>query len=499
MKRFFLSVTVVLFMLTTAAAWADEEKVMMRAAQDAQYNNQHEAAIKHFEQAYSQGVYDAFIPLARYYLSPEYKNDMRMNALIKQLEQASEQGNLEASELARHVFLSKELVNKAKAFHHAQLAVANSKKDTQQWVEANMLLAEFYFAGLGTAKNIETGFNTMQRVAYSNDKPNQKVHVQLGLLYGRSGNMNESAKWFNSAIKAILGYKKNAKSLISDIYYQLGIKDESAKAAFEYFENKPLTPEQLNDLKTFAEEGDQEVQLALARAYAYGDGTAKNQQMAERYFQQAITNDDLASLKAYIEWLDYYVDTTHAKAFPYVLRAAKKNDLISMGRVSDHYLKGIGTAVNYGAARDWAARAVSAGLDDAESELVLALLMSTPPSSSNWYSYTQNTRGGKLYTASSANYGPMNLNGRRIQYVLDLTKYSSTQIEHYETVMYSQGYTNFVTAYKVDCSQRELQEIGYLLLNGDKLVYEALDSGRWGWGKPAATSTKSRLLPRICN
>jgi TPR repeat protein len=471
----------------------------MRAAQQAQHNNQHEAAIKLFEQAFSQGAYEAFLPLARYYYNAEYKNDTRINALIKQLEQASEQGHTNASEMARKLFLSNEFTNKAKAFHHAQLAAANSTKDTEQWVEANMLLAELYFAGLGTAKNSETGFNTMKRVAYSNGKPNLKVHVQLGLLYGRQGNIDESAKWFNSAINARAGYKKDAKSLISDIYYQLGINDHSVQAAFEYFEGKPLTAEQLNDLKTFAAEGDQDVQLALAMAYGYGEGMAKNQQMAELYFQQAITNDDLASLKAYIEWLDYYVDTTHAKAFPYVLRAAKKNDPKSMGRVSDHYLKGIGTAVNYGAARDWAARAIRAGLEDAENELVLALLMSTPPSSTHWYSYTQNTRGGKLYTASSANYGPMNLSGRRIKYVLNLTKYGSIQTQHYGDILFSREYTNFVTAYKVDCRQRELQEIGCLLLNGDKLVYEALDSGRWGWGKPDSTSTTSRLLQRICN
>ena len=100
MKRFIVSVTVVLFMFTVEAVWAEQAKDPMRAARNAQYNNQHEAAIKQFEQAFSQGVYEAFLPLAQYYYSSEYKNDMRLNALIKQLEQASEQGNADASEMA---------------------------------------------------------------------------------------------------------------------------------------------------------------------------------------------------------------------------------------------------------------------------------------------------------------------------------------------------------------------------------------------------------------
>jgi len=492
-------VLVFISMGNSANATDSEARKYLEAAYVAQDEQRHADAIKAFERAFASGSYPALIALVQYYISKEYQNPVRLEALIKQVEQASEQGDAEASRMATDFFSAKQFANPSKAFRHTELIIMNSPQNSQHWVSAYLRLASYYFTGTGVAKDVEAGLNTLKRAATVNGVANSQVHSQLGYLYQQLGNQEQAAKWYNSGIRAREGYKKHAKSLVATIYYEKGLFDKVIATGFGVLSNQALTTHELDDLKVLAQDSNHNAQLALAHGYAYGQLVEKNTELAHRYFKMAIANDDLSSLKDYIYWLDNHVDKSNAAAFPYIVRAAKKNDPLSAAMLSDHYLKGIGTAKNRQAARDWAVRAIQLGADAGEMVLLPALLELNPPNSSTWQFLVDTQKGGKAYTSSNAAHGPVLHNGQRIVYALNLIKYGATQTEHEDSLIFERRYTNLIDAYKINCNTQQGQLLGYSLFDGNQNVYEVINPGRWGNNTFISKSIGQRLVQRLCN
>ena len=134
------------------------------------------------------------------------------------------------------------------------------------------------------------------------------------------------------------------------------------------------------DTKAKAEKGDAIAQWSLGTAYHKGDGVAKDDVAAAKWYRKAAEQNYAQAQRnlgsCYVYGLGVVKD--EAEAVKWYRKAAEQNDPDAQFNLSACYFNGTGVAKNYIEAHKWLYLAAAQGSDDAKQKLPLLDQEMTP-------------------------------------------------------------------------------------------------------------------------
>lgn len=133
-------------------------------------------------------------------------------------------------------------------------------------------------------------------------------------------------------------------------------------------------PPVITALRQRVEVGDPEAMTALADAFANGDGVAKNQAQAFRYYNQAAALGDASALFSVAVMMETGQGTSldMAEAFRTYVKAAELGWAPAQAKVGDMFESGVGTTRDPAAAVSWYRKAAANGMAEAQFNLAVA-------------------------------------------------------------------------------------------------------------------------------
>ncbi|CAB4393543.1 unnamed protein product [Rhizophagus irregularis] len=236
--------------------------------------------------------------------------------------------------------------NLEKAFHWYQKAAENGNEDSM------FHLANYYKYGEGTKKNLEKAFYWYQKAA---ENGNKFAMFHLAKCYENGEETEKNLeKAFYWCHKAAENGNENAMNRLA-LYYAIGEETlKNLEKTFHWYQKA-------------AENGNEDAMFYLANCYRYGEGTEKNFEKAFYWYQKATENDIKGAM--YNLSLLYYngegTEKNLEKAFYWCQKAAENGNEDAMFNLANCYKYGEGTEKNLEKAFHLYQKAVEYGNEDA--------------------------------------------------------------------------------------------------------------------------------------
>lgn len=209
----------------------------------------------------------------------------------------------------------------------------------------------------GVAKDFEAYLDVLREKVSKGDKAAAR---ELALHYDVEGNAVELGKWMTEYVSLL---EKEAEN--GDVTAMLDLGKLFYKGSRLY----PRNMEKAREWFTRAAEGGiAAAQYQIAVMAEQGIGGAKDQNLAARYYEQALqtwkkeaeSGDSDAALWAALVYERKLVsDSTPEKSVPYLLQAAEKGNLTAQGILAFKYRDGLGLEQDVNKAVDWFEKAAT--------------------------------------------------------------------------------------------------------------------------------------------
>ena len=229
--------------------------------------------------------------------------------------------------------------NEAKAFECMQAAVEAG------YLPAYVTLGNFYFNGIGVAKDLNKAYEYYKKGAELGDASAQ---FQLGDMYYNGDvvkqDFQQSAYWCEKAAEQGLAPAQHA---IGDMYLNgRGVAKDSQKA--------------LEWIRKAADQGLADAQLGMGILYFYGNVVGKDVDKAISWLQKAADQDNASAMS--IMGTIYMVEKGDAaKAMEMIKRAAALGDPGAMGNIGTAMIYGYNVPVDYNKGFEYLQKAEQAG------------------------------------------------------------------------------------------------------------------------------------------